>query len=105
MQRNESSSLVTLKEVMRRVGVRSRETIARWVRRGSFPSPIIVGGGQLRWLSTEVDQWILRRAEARLIGHAAAFAPPGVAAAAPDKPKDTLPNDLSTWAAAKGDEL
>lgn len=106
MKLYEPSALLTQKEVMRRIGVRSRETVARWVRNGAFPSPIVVGGGRLRWLSTEVEAWVLQRAEARTFGHGVAPIPPRTAGSAiPTKPKDILTEDLLSWAAANGGKL
>lgn len=50
--------LLNQKEAMRLVGVGSRETLDRWVRRGLFPPPIKVGGGRLRWVPAEVEAWL-----------------------------------------------
>ncbi len=51
-------SLIDQKATLRMVGVGSRETLARWIRRGLFPPPIHVGGGRLRWVLAEVEAWI-----------------------------------------------
>lgn len=58
MQHDEERVLLTQKEVMRMVNVRSRETIARWVKQRIFPKPMVVGNGQLRWLRSEIREWI-----------------------------------------------
>lgn len=61
----EPAVLLTQKQVMRLVGIGSRETLSRWVRRGQFPPPIVLAGGGLRWLRSEVENWITREARAR----------------------------------------
>lgn len=52
------SILVSQKEVLKLIGVRSRETLDRWIRQGLFPPPVRVGGGRLRWVLAEVEAWI-----------------------------------------------
>lgn len=47
--------LLTCQEVMRLTGIRSRTTIWRRIRRGAFPHPIDIGGGRIRWRSTDID--------------------------------------------------
>jgi predicted DNA-binding transcriptional regulator AlpA len=60
-ERELPSRLITQKAVMKLVGIGSRETLDRWVRRGLFPLPIRVGGGRLRWVLAEVEAWIEAR--------------------------------------------
>lgn len=95
----ELAALLTQKEVMLTVGVSSRETIARWVRQGCFPPPIIVGGGQLRWLRVEVDEWVLRRAEARAMRHVTAPPISSEVSAKSKKRNGILQDALLSWAA------
>ncbi|MEL6877267.1 MAG: AlpA family phage regulatory protein [Pseudomonadota bacterium] len=54
----ELGNLLTCKEVMRLAGIRSRTTIWRRIRRGSFPNPIDIGGGRIRWRSSDIEHWI-----------------------------------------------
>lgn len=52
--------LLTIAETAALVGTR-RETLWRWVRRGAFPRPRIVGGlanGRRRFLRSEVETWM-----------------------------------------------
>jgi predicted DNA-binding transcriptional regulator AlpA len=63
--RDPEQALLNQKQVMRMLFVGSRETLSRWVRQGLFPPPIRIGGGQLRWLRSEVDAWIAAQAASR----------------------------------------
>ena len=56
--------LICQKVVMKLVSVRSRETLDRWIRRKFFPEPVKIGR-QLRWLLSEVLEWVDQRAKAR----------------------------------------
>lgn len=56
--------LLTLKEVQHKTGL-GRTTVYKMVERGDFPSQVRVGPRSVRWLRTEVEQWINRRAERR----------------------------------------
>jgi len=58
--------LINQKATMRMVGVGSRETLARWIRKGLFPLPIKIGCGQLRWIKAEIEAWIRKRMNDRL---------------------------------------
>lgn len=58
--------LITQKDVLRLACIGSRETLSRWIRRGLFPPPIHVGGGQLRWVSAEVEAWLEERKAERI---------------------------------------
>jgi excisionase family DNA binding protein len=52
--------LLTINETATLVGCR-RETLWRWVRRGAFPVPRIVGGmanGRRRFVRSEVEAWM-----------------------------------------------
>lgn len=60
--------LVTQKEVLRLIGIGSRETLSRWIRLGHFPAPILVGGGRLRWVLAEVEHWVEARMAQRVTG-------------------------------------
>lgn len=58
MQTKDPSTLLTQRTVMALIGIGSRETLARWIRRGQFPRPMKVGGGGLRWLPSDIDTWL-----------------------------------------------
>ena len=49
--------LVTRAEVERRVGL-ERSALYRAMREGRFPEPLRVGPKSVRWLLSEVEQWI-----------------------------------------------
>lgn len=70
------SKLITQKEVMKLLGVGSRETLDRWIRQGLFTPPIRIGGGRLRWVLAEVEAWIeARKAERSPNSTVRGFAP------------------------------
>jgi prophage regulatory protein len=43
----------------------SRSTIYLYIQEGTFPKPINLGPRSVGWLESEVDEWVLRRIEAR----------------------------------------
>ena len=50
--------IIRLPEVKARTG-QSRSTIYQRVKEGLFPAPINLGGRNVGWLETEVDNWIV----------------------------------------------
>lgn len=55
--------IIRLKELCRRLGLH-RSTVWRYRERYSdFPKPVIVNGIHPRWVSDEVDAWLLSRRE------------------------------------------
>lgn len=54
---------LSVSEVAAMVGLHVR-TIQRWARTGEqpdFPEPRLVGANVRRWLSSEIEEWMLRR--------------------------------------------
>jgi predicted DNA-binding transcriptional regulator AlpA len=51
------------KDLMKRLGVKSRVTIWRWVDRGYLPPPRALGPTKSAnvWLADEIDQWMAAR--------------------------------------------
>ena len=49
--------LVTRAEVERRVGL-GRSALYRAMREGRFPEPLRVGPKSVRWLLSDIEQWI-----------------------------------------------
>lgn len=49
--------LLRLREVQHRVGL-GRSTIYRWMDEGKFPRPYSIGDYAVRWLESEIEQWI-----------------------------------------------
>ena len=53
-----------ISEVIHRVGV-SRPTIYRWMREGTFPKQISVGGNTVVWVESAVTSWMEDRMASR----------------------------------------
>ncbi len=52
-----AARFLRLKEVQHRVGL-GRSTIYRWMDEGKFPKPHPISGYSVRWLESEIEQWI-----------------------------------------------
>ena len=50
--------LLTIDEVMRLTGYRSRSSIYRLVRQNRCPAPVVIGGGRVRWRCGEIEHWL-----------------------------------------------
>lgn len=50
--------LLTCSEVMQLVGIKSRTTIWRRIQNKSFPEPVDIGAGRIRWRQSEIVNWI-----------------------------------------------
>lgn len=50
--------LLSCQDVMRLTGIRSRTTIWRRINKGTFPNPVEIGFGQIRWRKDEIENWI-----------------------------------------------
>jgi len=55
-----SMRIISLKEVMDLTSL-ARSTIYKYVALGTFPLPLSVGECCVRWLESEVHEWILER--------------------------------------------
>jgi prophage regulatory protein len=53
-----NTELMTCQDVLHLTGIRSRSTIWRKMRKGSFPHPVDIGGGRIRWRAAEISEWI-----------------------------------------------
>ena len=60
---NEHDRLLTLHEVQDKCRL-SRSTIYRLMREGRFPLPIRVGPRAVRWLESEIDEYLAGRPRA-----------------------------------------
>ena len=59
MNTNQSISLLlTIDDVLRMTGYRSRSSIYRLMKRSQIPLPIMVGGGRVRWRSGDIEHWL-----------------------------------------------
>lgn len=50
--------LLTQREVLRMTGFRSRTSIYRRTRAGTFPAPLVLGNGAIRWRQSDLMAWI-----------------------------------------------
>ena len=53
--------LIRLSEVQHRVGL-GRSTIYDWMNKGKFPRPHALGDYCVRWLESDIDEWISAKA-------------------------------------------
>ena len=57
-----ADALLPASAVVLRVGF-SRQSIIRMVTAGTFPAPIKLETGSIRWLESEVSDWVARQAQ------------------------------------------
>lgn len=50
--------LLTQREVMKLTGFRSRTSLYRRSKGGTFPKPVKLGLGQIRWREADIASWI-----------------------------------------------
>jgi len=50
--------LLTIDDVMRLTGYKSRSSIYRLVRQKRCPPPVVIGGGRVRWRAGEIEHWL-----------------------------------------------
>ena len=55
---DETTKLITVKEVLQITGYKSRTTLWRRVRAGEFPKPIALSQHATRWKKQEIEEWI-----------------------------------------------
>jgi len=53
-----SDTLLTYAEVLKLTGIRSRSTIFERVQRGTFPAPLKLSRGYVRFRESEIIAWI-----------------------------------------------
>jgi len=56
--------LMRLKETCQMAGI-EKTTAYKMINEGTFPKPVSVGGRAVRWVSTEIESWIMDRMEER----------------------------------------
>ena len=56
--------LLRLRDVQERVGL-GRSTIYRWMDDGTFPRPHSIGSYCVRWLESDIDEWIIYKTTSR----------------------------------------
>lgn len=57
-QTDPSTLLLTIDDVMRLTGYKSRSTIYRLIHRKLCPRPVVIGGGRVRWRSGDIEHWL-----------------------------------------------
>jgi predicted DNA-binding transcriptional regulator AlpA len=62
------NALLTFDEVSARLGGVSRMTLARWQRKGGFPTAISLSQ-QIRWRECDIEEWLLERTKDRQNGN------------------------------------
>jgi prophage regulatory protein len=60
-----NNSVIRFPEVKSRCGI-SHSNIYNQINQGTFPKPIRLGERAVGWLSSEIDDWLSRKAEERL---------------------------------------
>ena len=50
--------LLTIDDVMRLTGYKSRSSIYPLVRQTRCPPPVVIGGGRVRWRAGEIEHWL-----------------------------------------------
>lgn len=58
-----TSKLLTIKELEKRATMR-RSNVYRLMRAGKFPLPIIMGDKSVRWIESEIEEYIANRPRA-----------------------------------------
>ena len=50
--------LLTVTDVLNVTGFKSRTTLYRRARNGTFPCPCNIGAGKIRWRSGDIEDWL-----------------------------------------------
>jgi len=61
MTTTQSTPILRFAEVLALTGFKSRTTIWRKLKSGDFPDPIDLGGDQIGWLQSDIEEWIASR--------------------------------------------
>jgi prophage regulatory protein len=54
----QTTALLTISDVMRLTGYKSRSTIYRLMNSGNCPKPVMIGGDRIRWRSGDIEDWL-----------------------------------------------
>lgn len=54
----QTPALLTIGDVMRLTGYRSRSTIYRLMDSGDCPRPVTIGGDRIRWRTGDIEAWL-----------------------------------------------
>lgn len=58
MIQSQTTALLTIGDVMRLTGYKSRSSIYRLMSAGACPRPVVIGGDRIRWHSQDVEDWL-----------------------------------------------
>jgi prophage regulatory protein len=58
MDDEKRNALLTQREVMKLTGFRSRTSLYRRSKGGTFPKPVKLGLGQIRWREADINDWM-----------------------------------------------
>jgi prophage regulatory protein len=68
------TQLLCCRNNLKEFGIRvSNTTLLRWEAKGRFPRRIRLAGTSVAWLKSEIDQWLVERAEERSHTHYADY--------------------------------
>ena len=56
--------LIRLEEVCDTAGI-GKTSVYKLIGEGAFPKPVNIGGRAVRWVSSEIEAWIMERMEDR----------------------------------------
>ena len=54
----ETTVLITVKDVLKMTGYKSRTTLWRRVKAGDFPTPVALSDHATRWKKEDVESWV-----------------------------------------------
>lgn len=57
----QNQTIIRVNDVLSLTGLKSRTTLWRRLRAGKFPEPVDLGGGQIGWIESDVQEWIASR--------------------------------------------
>jgi prophage regulatory protein len=58
MAQIEQTSLLRIGDVLLMTGYKSRSSLYRLIKQQKCPSPIVIGGNQIRWRSGDIEDWL-----------------------------------------------
>lgn len=58
IENSQSTFLLTINDVMKATGYKSRSTIYRLIHQNRCPLPVVIGGGRVRWRAGDIEHWL-----------------------------------------------
>lgn len=53
--------LLSISEVMKKMGYRSRASVYALIEKREFPKPVKINSRVIRWIDSDVDKWIYKQ--------------------------------------------